>query len=319
MMRTTWQRNLWIAVAFAILLIVGRSLSSYYTSLLTEALILSVLAMSLNLLLGYTGLPSLGHAAFYGMGAYAAGIVAVRVGGDFWLCLAAGVGASALLAVVYGLLALRTVGVYFLMITLALAQILWAIAYGWRSLTGGDDGLRGIKRPDLGLPGVELTDTATYFTFTLIAFVLAALLMYVLVRSPFGHALRGIRESEQRMAALGYNVWLYKLLMFVLSGAFAGFAGVLYVYYKGFVSPETLSVVISAEVLLMVILGGAGVFLGPVVGAAVIVLLSNFVSGYTDRWVTILGAIYVLVVMLAPNGLLGAVADWREKRRARAG
>jgi branched-chain amino acid transport system permease protein len=318
-MRASWRRGLWIALAFAAVLVVGRSLSPYYTGLLTEALILSVLAMSLNLLLGYTGLPSLGHAAFYGMGAYAAGIVAVRLGGAFWLCLLVGVAASALLAALYGLLALRTVGVYFLMITLALAQILWAIAFGWRSLTGGDDGLRGIKRPDLGLPGIAMTDSATFFTVTLIAFAVAALLMYVLVRSPFGHALRGIRESEPRMAALGYDVWLYKLLMFVLSGAFAGFAGVFYVYYKGFVSPETLSVVVSAEVLLMVILGGAGVFLGPVVGAAVIVLLSNFISAYTDRWVTILGAIYVLVVMLAPDGLLGAAAAWRDRRRARTG
>jgi len=308
--RATLSRIVATAAALITLVILGAALPSYFVGLLTEALILALFAMSLDLLLGYTGLASLGHAAYFGTGAYVAGLLTVKLGVSWELASLAALGSSVLVAAIYGLLTLRTTGVYFLMITLALAQILWAIAFRWNRVTGGDDGLPGIGRPDLGLSWFSLLNNENYFYFVLAIVTVSAIAMYVIVRSPFGLALQGIRESESRMAALGHNPWLVKYLVFLISGFFAGLAGVLYGYFKGFVNPDALSVVMSAEVLLMVILGGAGTLVGPFIGALVIVLLSNLISAFTDRWVLILGLIYVLVVLLAPNGLVGLVRSW---------
>lgn len=306
--------SLLLLIGFALALFVtSKFIAPYWVSLLTEALIWAMFALSLDLLLGHTGLPSLGHAAFYGMGAYAAAVYFLRVDQSFWTGLAVGVGAAALLALVFGLLVLRTTAVYFLMITLALAQVLWGIAYSWRSVTNGDDGLRGIKRAAIELGPLRFADTGDYFLFVLLVFVLAAALMLVIMRSPFGYALRGIRESAERMDALGYHVWRYKLLAFVVAGAFGGLAGVLFVFNKNYVSPEALSVVVSAEVMLMVILGGAGTLFGPIIGAFVIVFLSYWVSGFTERWNLVLGIIYVLVVVFAPNGITGLLQRWRRR------
>jgi branched-chain amino acid transport system permease protein len=288
-------------------------IAPYWVSLLTEALIWALFALSLDLLLGHTGLPSLGHAAFYGIGAYSAAICFLRVDPSFWTCLAVGVGSAVLLALLFGLLVLRTTAVYFLMITLALAQVLWGIAYSWRSVTNGDDGLRGIKRDTIEVGPLRLAETGDYFVFVLIVFVLAGAILLVIMRSPFGYALRGIRESAERMDALGYHVWCYKLLAFVVAGAFGGLAGALFVFNKNYVSPEALSVVVSAEVMLMVILGGAGTLFGPIIGAFVIVFLSYWVSGFTERWNLVLGAIYVLVVVFAPNGVTGLFRNWRRR------
>jgi branched-chain amino acid transport system permease protein len=308
----------WLALAAgAAIAITAAWLPSYYTGLLIEGLIYSIFALSLNLLVGYTGLPSLGHAAYFAAGAYAAGIVAVQVTPNFWVCLAAGLVVSMALGALFGLLALRASGVYFLMITLALAQIAWGIAFSWRSLTGGDDGLRSVPRPALGIPGIDLSGTSAYYLFALLALVVAVLLNRMILRSPFGRTLPGVQDSPMRMSALGYNVWLHKYIAFVLSAGFAGFAGVLFVHYKGFVSPETASIVVSAEVMLMVILGGAGTLAGPVIGAFVIILLSNVISAYTARWNLILGGLYAVVVLLAPAGIVGelkiALKQWRQR------
>ena len=291
-----------------ILAVVARMLPTYYTGLLTEVLILGLFAISLNLLLGYTGIPSLGHAAYFGAAAYTMALLSLRVAQTFWVSTAAGVGVSLLIAALYGLLALRTSGVYCMMITLALAQVLWGIAYGWRTMTGGDDGLPGIARPDLGVlfPG-SLQDPANFFTAVLIVFVIVAAALYLVVHSPFGYTLRGIRDSEARMDCLGYNVWLHKYIAFLIAGGVAGIAGILFVYYHGFVSPAELSLVTSAEGLLMVIVGGADTLLGPVLGAGVVVFLRNIVSAYTERWLLVLGLVYLLVVLCAPHGILGAL------------
>lgn len=222
-----------VAVAIA-----GAWLPSYYTGLLIEGLVFSIFALGLNLLLGHTGLPSLGHAAYFAAGAYAAGIMAVRITPDFWAGLACGLVVSIALGAAFGLLALRTSGVYFLMITLALAQVAWGIAFSWRDLTGGDDGLRSIPRPTLAIPGVDLSGTAAFYVFTLAAFVIALVLMRAILRSPFGRSLRGVKDSEARMNALGYNVWLHKYIAFVLSAGFSGFAGVLLAYYGDSSAPR---------------------------------------------------------------------------------
>lgn len=295
----------------------GAALPSYYAGLLVEGLIFSIFALSLNLLVGYTGLPSLGHAAYFAIGAYAAGLMSVHVTGNFFAGALAGIAAGALLAAAFGLLALRATGVYFLMITLALAQIAWGVALTWRGITGGDDGLRGVTRPTLGFANIDLAPTSAFYLFALLCFIVAFVLMRLILTSPFGRSLVGIQGNETRMNALGYHVWLHKYIVFVISGAFAGFAGVLFVQYKGFVSPEAASIVVSAEVMLMVILGGAATLSGPVIGAFIIILLSNFISAYTARWTFILGALYAIVMLAAPDGVVGEIRK-ALRRRERA-
>jgi branched-chain amino acid transport system permease protein len=295
------------------LLALPHVLSTYYLGLVIQMMIFALFAMSLDLLIGYAGLASLGHASYFGVAAYTTGLVALRLGWNVWFALPAGLLLAAVTATLFGLLALRTRGSYFLMITLALSQVVWGIAFGWRTLTGGDDGLPDVPRPNLDLPW-SLTDSTPFYYFVLVFAAIGTLLLMRIVASPFGHALRGIRESETRMLALGYNVWRYKLVAFVLAATFAGLAGCLYVYYNRFVSPDYLHVARSAEVLLMVILGGAGTLIGPAIGAALIVLLQNIVSGYTERWLIVLGVVYVLVALLAPRGLVGFVRDLHAKK-----
>jgi len=292
--------------ALLVLIALPAFLSSYQLSLLTKMLIFGIFAMSLDLLLGYTGLPSLGHAAYFGVAAYTVGLLALRVTNNFWLDFPAGLLMATGVSALFGLFALRARGSYFLMITLALGQVLWGIAFGWRSLTGGDDGLPSVPRPQLPLPWA-LTDGVPFYYFVLTFFAIAVLVLSVIVRSPFGRALVGIRESERRMEVLGYDVWRYKYVAFILAGLFAGVAGNLFVYFNGFVSPSYLNIVFSASALLMVILGGAGTLLGPALGAAVIVFLENLISAYMERWVLVLGVIYVLVTLFAPHGLVGLV------------
>lgn len=299
------------ALLFAAVAVLGWVSPSYTTGLLIDCLIFSIFAVGLNLLLGYTGLPSLGHAAYFGVGAYTAGLMMVHVTNNFWWCALAAIAVSLVFGVIYGFLSLRTSGVFFLIITLALGQITWAIAFSWRSLTGGDDGLRGIGRPDLGF-GLSLQDNNHYFILALAALALTLYLTRLIVRSPFGAALRGSSLNPERMAALGYNVWLCRFLGFVISAGISGFAGVIFVFYKGFVSPEAVSIVVSAEVMLMVIVGGTGTLLGPVLGAFIVVYLGHAASSYTDRWMTILGVLYILVVLFAPHGIIRALGrPWK--------
>ena len=302
-------------VGILVLLLLPHFLSTYYLGLVIQMMIFALFAMSLDLLIGYTGMASLGHAAYFGVAAYATGLLALKLGWSVWLALPAGLLVAALTATLFGFLALRTRGSYFLMITLALSQVVWGIAFGWRSLTGGDDGLPEVPRPNLGLPW-PLTDETPFYYFVLFCIGVGTFLLIRIVSSPFGFALRGIRESETRMLSLGYNVWRYKLAVFVLAATFAGLAGCLYVYYNRFVSPDYLQVVRSAEVLLMVILGGAGTLIGPAIGAALIVLLDNVVSTYTERWLLVLGVIYVVVALFAPRGVVGFLREFRGKKAA---
>jgi branched-chain amino acid transport system permease protein len=281
-------------------------LSSYLLILLTQAAIAAILAMSLDLLLGYTGLASLGHAAYLGIGAYSVGVLTTQYGANFWVTLVVGVVLAAVVAAGFGLVALRATGVYFLMITLALGMVVWGLAQRWVSLTQGDNGISGIPKPDLGLPW-SLTTPMSFYYLALAGCLLTFTVLRVIVRSPFGQSLVGIRESESRMRTLGYHVWLHKYIGFIIAGACGGFAGVFWAYYNGFVSPTDLELATSVEILLMVALGGRGTLLGPTLGAGVIVLLRNFVSIYTERWLLILGTIYVLTIIYAPEGIMGAI------------
>jgi branched-chain amino acid transport system permease protein len=300
------QQQISIGLVLLLLAMAPLWLSSYLLTLLTQAVISAMLAMSLDLLLGYTGLASLGHAAYLGIGAYSVGVLTTQYGANFWATLAVGIFLATAVAAVFGLVALRTTGVYFLMITLSLGMVVWGLAQRWVSLTQGDNGIAGIPRPDLGLPWTFATPMSFYY-LVMVGFLVAGGLLRVIVRSPFGQSLVGIRESASRMQTLGYHVWLHKYIGFVIAGAFGGFAGVFWAYYNGFVSPGDMELATSVEILLMVALGGRGTLLGPALGAGMIVLLKNLVSVYTERWLLILGAIYVLTIIYAPEGIVGAV------------
>jgi branched-chain amino acid transport system permease protein len=303
-----------VAIVFSLLFISPPFLSSFLLTLLTQALIYAILAMSLDIILGYTGLASLGHAAYFGLGAYSVGILATKHGAGFWITLPVGVLLAVTVAAIFGLVALRATGVYFLMITLALGMVVWGLGHRWVTMTQGDNGISAIPRPDLGLPW-SLAHSVPFYYFALAGFFISFWILLVIVRSPFGRSLVGIRESESRMRTLGYNVWLHKYIGFVIAGGFAGFAGVLWAYYNGFVSPADLQLATSVEVLLMVALGGRGTLLGPALGATIIVFLKNLVSVYTHRWLLILGAVYIATIVYAPEGIVGAVIQWARRTR----
>jgi branched-chain amino acid transport system permease protein len=298
-------------LVLALLLVLPELLRPYYIGLATRMLIFALFAMSLDLILGYTGLVSLGHAAYFGIAAYATALLVLRAGVSSGAAFVLALAVAALTGALFAPFALRGRGSSFLMITFALAQVLWSVAFGWRSLTNGDDGIPGVPRPDFG---VSLDSTQSFYYFVLVVVALATLLLAGIVTSPFGRALKGIRESESRMQALGYDVWRHQFAAFVLAATFAGLAGALYACFNHFAGPEYLFVIQSAEALIMVILGGAGTLVGPAIGAAIIVFLEDFVSSMTEHWVMVLGIIYVLVTLWAPRGLMGLVLDYRGRR-----
>ena len=299
-------------LAILVLAVLPPFYSSYWVTLFTQMLIFAILAMSLDILLGYTGLSSFGHAAFFGAGAYAVGILSTRYHVGFLACLASGIALSAGISLIFGLLVAHATGVYFLIITLALGMTLWGLAFRWVSMTGGDNGISGIARPEWGLP-LSLQDPVTFYYVILGFFLISLILMALLVRSPFGHSLKGVRESESRMRVLGYHTWLHKYLSYVCSAAFGGFAGVLWAYFNGFTSPYDMDLTASIEIILMVILGGPGTLVGPALGAGIIVFLKNFISAYTERWLLILGTIYILTILYAPQGLVNLIKDFLKR------
>jgi branched-chain amino acid transport system permease protein len=300
-----------IAAAAAVLPLVA---PPYVANVVTLALIWSVFAMGLNVLLGFAGMPSLGHAAFFGMGAYAVAVAGQSAQMGAWALLALSLAASLVVSLVLGAVALRTRLVYFLLATVALSQLLWGVAFKWRSVTGGDDGMRLVQR--LGLSAGALEPGRDLYYAVALLFVLVCLLLWRVYRSPFRLVLNGLRDNEARLAALGYDVWLYRFGAFVLSGVLSGLAGAMYAFYARFVSPELLGVVTSAQVLLMVILGGAGTFWGPVVGAFALVLMEEVLSGWTASWQAILGAIFILVVLTTRAGVVGTLRALASRRGA---
>jgi len=274
----------------------------YYVNLASQVLIAAIFAMSLNLLVGYGGMTSLGHAAYLGVAAYATAWLMLRTGLGPLAAGGAALVITTLMAAFYGVLALRASGLSFLMITLALGQILWGLAYRWVNVTGGDNGLSVLARP---APfGIDLTGATAFYYFSLAVFAIAFAIITLLVRSPFGASLRATRDQARRMSALGHNVWLVRWTAFVLSGFWGAVSGVLYMYYNNYISPHSLSLTQSAEVLLMVIAGGPSTLLGPVVGAILVVLMKNVASAYVEHWTLLLGVVFVVIVMFLPEGIV---------------
>jgi len=306
-----------VAVMLVVIALWVPNTNSFVILLATRALAFAILVMSVDILLGYTGLASLGQAAYLGIGAYATAILATRyqigLGWDFWLVLLFGMLLGAALAAVFGLLAIRASGVYFLMITLALGQCVWGLAYRWNSLTGGDNGINLRQRPKFW---IDLADERTFFFLVFAIFCVSLLLMYTLVRSPFGRSLVGIRERELRMQILGYNTWLHKYLAFIIAGAFGGLSGVLWAHTAGIVSPENVVLTTSVDALLMAVLGGAGTLIGGVIGAFIVFGLREYLSTVVPWWQYVLGGVYVLTIFYLPTGLMGIpnrLRQWRKQ------
>jgi len=314
----TSRRKVWAVIAaVAALAIVVPFTSSFVILLATRALAFSILVMSLDILLGFTGLASLGQAAYFGVGAYMTAILAAKyqigLGFDFWLVVVGGLLIGAALAAVFGLLAIRASGVYFLMITLALGQCVWGLAYRWNSLTNGDNGINIQVRPRFG---IDLANEVTFFYVVLGLFAVSLFAMYVLVRSPFGRSLAGIRERELRMKILGYNTWLHKYVAFIISGAFGGLSGVLWAHTAGIVSPVNVELTTSVDALLMAVLGGAGTLVGGAIGAFIVIALREYLSTVVPWWQYVLGGVYVLTILYLPSGLMGIPARIRQRRGA---
>jgi branched-chain amino acid transport system permease protein len=286
----------------------------YYVNLASQVLIASMFALSLNLLVGYAGLTSLGHAGFLGVSAYTSGWLMLNLGWGAGSSALAALAATTVVAALFGVVALRASGISFLMITLALGQILWGVAYRWADVTGGDNGLSGLARPKPF--GIDLGNASHFYFFTLAVMVLMWAGIAVWMRSPFGASIRATRDQPRRMSALGFNVWLIRWITFVVTGFLGGVAGVMYVYYNQFISPHSLSLANSAEMLLMVIAGGPGTLVGPVLGAATVVLLKNLASGWIDRWMMLLGAVYVFIVLFVPGGLVAGFARLGKRLRS---
>jgi branched-chain amino acid transport system permease protein len=281
----------------------------YYVNVSSQILFYAIFAIGLNIIAGYGGLVSLGHAGLFGIAAYATGYVlaagfghAVAILGG----LVIGLAAMALFAV----LALRATGIGFIMITLALGQIIWGLAYRWISITNGDNGINVHGRPQPF--GLSFDNPTSFYYLTLVVFVLALISVSIFERSPFGAALMGTRDQPRRMNALGYHVWAIRFWACMFSGLLTAISGILFVYYTQFISPQTLALTASAEVLLMVIAGGAGTLFGPVVGAILVVVVKSVVSGFIERWNMLLGFIFVAIVIFMPEGLVpGTTRLWR--------
>jgi branched-chain amino acid transport system permease protein len=305
---------LWLIALAALLALPWVVTSEYYVNIASQIVIAAILALSLNLLIGFGGMISLGHAVYLGVAAYLSIYLTAHAGFGHLAGALIAIGATTVLAMLFGYLALRASGLGFLMITLALGQILWGVAYRWASLTGGDNGLGGLKRPHPF--GLNLMDPTIFYYFVLFFLGIALWCIARFIQSSLGQSLQGTRDQPRRMRALGYNVWLIQWLSFVCAGFWGAVAGLLYAYYHQFVSPQTLHLTTSAETLLMVIAGGTGTLLGPVVGAALVIILKNVVSAYITRWLILLGVIFVAIVLFMPEGLVpGIMRGVRALRR----
>ncbi len=308
-------RAAWLAALAALLAGFPWIAGEFYVNLASQIFIAAIFAASLNLLVGYGGLPSLGHASYLGMAAYVSAWLYLKLGLAHWATALLALLGTTLMACLFGLIALRATGLGFLMLTLALSQVLWGTAYRWVSVTDGDNGLRGLTRPSAF--GLSLDGATAFYFFALAVTAASIWLMARFVDSPFGAALRGTRDQPRRMSALGHDVWRVRWITFVYAGFWGAVSGVLYVYYHKYIHPTSLSLTASAEGLLAVIAGGSGTLAGPIVGAAIVMVLKNYVSAYIERWNMLLGFVFVFIVVFMPEGVVPGLRRWWTRWRKR--
>lgn len=292
----------WISAAGLTLLVAPQILGLFWTGLLVQIFVFGLFALSVDLLVGHTGILPMGHAAFFAVAAYTVAILEVRQGVGFLPAAAAAILMAAILGAVFGV-GVRTAGVYFILVTLAMGHVVWGVLMRWTNVTGGENGVSDVPLPTLG--PIRFTSLSTYYYLALAVVAFCALGYRVLIRSPFGLALHGIRESESRMRGLGYRTGAHKYVAFLLSAVLAGIAGVLYAHWNRFVSPAAANFQVSAEVVLMVCLGGPRTILGPFLGAAIILAIRSYLSGILVQWMMVMGAVFIVTVLWAPDGVMG--------------
>ena len=300
--RRDWLRLVAIVAGVLMLAALPALVPGFYVTLATRMLILGLFATAFNIVFGFGGMHSLGHAAFFGLGGYAVGLGVTRWEWGFVTILVVAVALGAAVGLVYGVLTQRTNGIYLLLLTLALGQAVWGLAFQQVALTRGDNGIAGVERAVIPLVGAG---ALSWYHFVVVVALLGMGVLWWFTRSPVGRAIVGSRESRSRMAALGFRVGVYRNVAFVVSGAFTALAGVLYAWHHRFVSPEMLFWEMSALILVVAVIGGANTFLGPALGAAIIVGLEFWVSLYTARWMSVLGLVYIATILLLPQGILG--------------
>ncbi len=288
-----------------------------YKALATQIIIWGLFALGFNVCLGYTGMLSFGHAAYFGVGAYTTGIILIRLWENIWFSLLGGLVMGALLALVLGYLCIKRRGIYFAMLTLAFAQLVYFVAFQWVDLTGGDNGLRNIPAVPLSFFGlsIDIYTPLRFYFFVLIFVFLSLLALNRVLESPFGHVLQAVRENEHRAKSCGYETTNVRWLAFILSGAISGLAGSLYALYLHFVGIETMYYTTSGQVIMMTLLGGMGSFIGPFIGAGVFLYLEDVLSAITPNWMIFLGVVFVLCVLFFPSGIWGSVKEFSLKRK----
>jgi len=290
-------------------------LARHQLSILVDLLIFGMFAMSLDLILGYTGMVSFGHAAYFGLGAYGSALVLIHFEQPVPVALLAGALLAGLVAAPVGWFSTRATGIYFAMLTLAFAQLLYTVAYKWRELTGGSDGIAGVPKTTLFWGGPSLAEPRLFYFLVAACVVLSLVACRALVRSPFGRALQAIRENERRFVSLGRDPRPFKVVVFVVAAVLAGLAGALFAPFRGFASPEVMFWVLSGQGLMMVITGGIGTLVGPVLGAMVFILVQEILSSYTEHWMLFTGVVFVLIVIFLPGGVVGTTRRWLQAPR----
>jgi branched-chain amino acid transport system permease protein len=299
-----------LAVSLVLLPLIA---GDFYINLASQILIAAIFALSLNLLVGFGGMTSLGHASYLGIAAYISALLTSRYGLGHGIAAIVSIAGTTAMAAFFGTIALRATGLGFLMITLALSQVLWGLAYRMSNVTNGDNGIAGLTRP---APfGISLDSAAAFYWFALIVASFAFLMMAIFVLSSFGSSLKGVRDQPRRMAALGFNPWMIRWITFVYAGFWGGISGLLFVYYNKYIHPSSLSTTSSAEALLGVIAGGSGTLSGPAVGAALVLLLKNYASAYIERWNMLLGMVFLLIVLVMPTGIVPGLSKLARRLR----
>jgi branched-chain amino acid transport system permease protein len=304
----------WLAAAplAGLLVLVPLFAGDFYINLASQILIAAIFATSLNLLVGYGGMTSLGHASYLGVAAYISALLTSRYGFGHGAASIIALSGTTGMAACFGVIALRATGLGFLMITLALSQVLWGLAYRMSDVTNGDNGIAGLTRP---MPfGVSLNSPAAFYWFALIVAGVAFIMMAIFVTSSFGSTLKGVRDQPRRMAAFGFNPWMIRWITSIYAGFWGGVSGLLYVYYNRYIHPTSLSTTSSAEALLGVIAGGSGTLGGPAVGAALVLLLKNYASAYIERWNMLLGLIFLFIVLVMPTGIVPGLSKLLRRR-----
>jgi len=288
-----------------------------YKALATQIIIWGLFALGYNVCLGYTGILSFGHAAYFGIGAYTAGILLIRFWQDIWFSLLCALVTGGIAAFILGYMCIKSRGIYFAMLTLAFAQLLYFIGFQWVDLTGGDNGLRNIPSPPLFLPGfsIDINSPLRFYFFVLIFVAVSLLTIRRVLQSPFGHVLQAVRENERRARSCGYETVNIRWLAFIISGAISGLAGGLYALYLHVVGIESLYWTTSGQVVMMTLLGGMGSFIGPFIGAGVFLYLEDVLSTITPNWMIFLGTIFVLCVLFFPAGIWGTVTELTASRK----